>query len=84
MSSGVLIFFDFRALEPFAKVDHDHHRSGLMDGFDSRRNFVGIGWAFGTIKDMVGDGGCHHIHSRPFFSFPSLGGRLVVDVAGMM
>ena len=55
-----------------------------MDGFDSRRNFVGIGWAFGTIKDMVGDGGCHHIYSRPFFSFPLLGGRLVMDVAGRM
>ena len=62
MSSGVLIF-EFHALEPFAEADHDHLRSGLMDGFDGRSNFVGIGLVFDAIGDMVGDGGCDHIHA---------------------
>lgn len=53
----------------------------MIDGFDSRPNFVSILLVFDTIGDMVGDGGCDHIHGPRFFSFPSLGGRLAIDVS---
>lgn len=79
MSSGVLIFFDFRALEPFAEADHDHLGSGLMDGFDGRSNVMGIGLVFDAIGDVVGTEDAM-IFMLPLLRLPIAGGRLAIDI----